>query len=156
MISEVRANYIMNIGIHVFILFCFLTLLFFKYIATVEVKNVDKHLTSLINEAVTKILSDIPDKQKYSWANLRKTARKIQDDAKGQDPKVKKNNTLLQYFAGLLILLLLIILILTYVYFTVYKHININIKEILIENGIIFSIVAVIEFLFFTLLVSKI
>lgn len=157
MVSDQQANYIINISLHVLILFTFLTIFFFAYISRLEKKSVDDALLDAINGQVDTVLTGIDNHMpplKIEWEILNKLGEDIQKESKGALPAIISNHRNLRNIAVAMIVGLFCILVGLYVYF-LSIGININWKRIITENMIIFIFVGIIEFLFFTKVASK-
>ena len=158
MVSEIRANYSINIGLHVLILFTFLTAFFFAYISQLEKKSVTQALDGLIKKQMSTILDNIdknipiPDSQ---WAEINDMADKLERNAQGELPRIKNNNNMLMYSAGGGIAIAFLILVGIYTYFTMILQIDIHLRHILSENIITFIFIGLVEFLFFYYIASK-
>ena len=159
MVTLKQANYSLNISLHVLILFSFLTIFFFAFISHLEQKSVDDALTSAINSQVGQLLDNLdkyaPSDAKIDWKTINDIAEKIQKDAAGALPEVKQNHHRLLIVGISMIAGLFALFSGMYVYFGVYKGMNIGWKRILLENLIVFGFVGVIEFLFFTKIAIK-
>ena len=159
MVTTTQVNYTLNISLHILILFSFLTIFFFSFISHLEQKSVDEALTSAINGQVGQLLTKLDgfsqDFINIDWKTINDVAEKIQKDAVGALPAVKKNHRKLLIVGISMIVGLFVIFSSIYVYFGVYKGVNINWKKIVIENLIVFSFVGIIEYLFFTTVASK-
>jgi hypothetical protein len=158
MVSEIRANYIINIGLHVIILFTFLTIFFFIYISSLEKKSVTESLDNMINKQTGIILSSIdktipiPDSK---WVYVNDMAEKLNKDSQGELPSIKKHNNILLYVSAAGISILFMILVGIYLYFTQRLHVDIHLRHILFENTITFILIGIVEFLFFYYIASK-
>jgi len=151
------SNYNLNVGLHILILFTFLTILFFLYISKVEKNVINNNLTDMINKYIPKLLDQINNVKEFNMKddkNIYNYAIKIQNESKNSFPQVTQNNRLL-FTAIVIIIIFSLSLILTYIYFKVFKHEEIDLRSIFIENVLIFSFVGIIEFLFFNNIVSQ-
>ena len=159
MVTVTQANYTLNISLHVLILFSFLTIFFFAFISHLEQKSVDDALTGAINGQVGQLLDGLdkyaPSNIKIDWKVLNNAAEKIQKDAADTLPAVKKNHRTLLIVGISMIVGLFTLFSGLYVYFGVYKGMDINWKRVLLENLIVFSFVGLIEYLFFTKVAIK-
>ena len=159
MVTLRQANYTLNISLHVLILFSFLTIFFFAFISHLEQKSVDDALTGAINGQVGELLNNIdkyaPSNIKIQWKTLNDIAENIQRDAVGALPEVKKNHRTLLIIGVSMIVGLFALFSALYVYFGVFKGMQIGWKRILIENLIVFGFVGIIEYLFFTKVAIK-
>ena len=153
MVTLRRANYALNISLHVLILFSFLTIFFFSYISHLEQKSVDDALTNAINEQMGQVLDYVnkfAPSGTVDWKVLNSVAEKIQADAIGEFPEVKANHRKLLIIGICMIGGLFVLFSSLSVYFGVYKRLQIGWKRILLENLIVFACVGIIEYLFFT------
>ncbi len=154
-----KVNYTLNISLHVFILFSFLTIFFFAYISHLEQKTINDQLTSTIDAGVAKILSNldeyIPSGTELNWQVINDIAEKIQNNATDELPAVKQNHRTLLILGICMIIGIFAFFSGVYVYFGMYKGVAINWRRILIENLIVFGFVGIIEFIFFTKIAMK-
>lgn len=106
MVSQEQANYTINIGLHVLILFTFLTVFFFLIISKKEKKSIDGSFGNIINKKVDSLLNNIDkwdNKIKdftIDWSQVNKVAGNITKNSQGEDPKITENNKKLRYIAG--------------------------------------------------------
>jgi hypothetical protein len=154
-----RANYSLNISLHVLILFSFLTILFFAYISHIEQKTVDDTLVGAIDDQMGQLLShldkDLPPGMNVDWKVLNRVAEKIQKETTDTFPEVKKNHHNLLIVGVCMIVGVFAVFSGFYAYYGVYKDVPIHWKRILVENLIVFGCVGIIEFLFFTKVAIK-
>ena len=159
MVTTQQANYSLNISLHVMILFSFLTIFFFAYISHLEQKTVNDELTNAINSQVDNVLNNIekyvPSVINIDCKTLDDIAIKMQKDAAGEAPDVKRNHRKLLIIGICIIVGLFVLFCSLYVYFGVHKGMNINWKRIVGENLIVFGFVGIIEYLFFTKIAMK-
>jgi hypothetical protein len=162
MLTNQQVNYTVNITLHVFILFVFLCIFFFAYISKLTEDSVSDALNDMIKEQTGNILDVVndwdeqlnPDNSNINWDGVNKLAQDIQENSQGKDPEIEENNKKLKKLAIIMVLLLFFILIGMIVIFK-YLGYNLHLKEILIENIVIFTFVGLIEYLFFTQIASK-
>lgn len=162
--NESKINHSINIILHVLILFTFLSIFFFTYISKVEKKTIKQELDHLIHNQTDKILTNIDNMffgvsdlplVKIDWNVADNIADvMIKDSEKRTDKIEKHNDNLLRISIGI-ISGLFILLIGTILFFKYYKGYNINLKEILLENLIIFTFIGIIEFGFFMFIALK-
>ena len=57
-------NFSINVGLHVFILFCFLSVFFIFYVSKLETSVIDSEFKSLIDTYLTQSLNDLPQTEK--------------------------------------------------------------------------------------------
>ncbi len=162
MVSQAQANYSLNIGLHIFILFTFLTIFFFAYISKLSKKSIQEELGGIIQKQVGSLLTQIDKWYKkispvtsINWNKANKLAQKIIDNSRGELPEIKQNNKRLKIVSVVMIGSLLLLLISMYVYFRFAKGYDVHIGNIFIENIVIFAFIGMIEFTFFTNIASK-
>lgn len=156
------ASYQINITLHIFILFTFLTIFFFTFLSKVETENINNVTKDLIKSQTSIILSDIndnipkvtPDITQYK-IDLNKLADNLENSSKKDIPELKNNNNKLLYISIGIILFIFFIFIGLIIYYKVYKKQDIGFKHILLENIIIFSFAGLIEYLFFMYVAVK-
>ena len=144
----------LNILIHVVILFTFLSALFFVYISRVESEAFKSELGDIVEKSVSNILEKQPEIANYTemispqlttFANLyAKPAR-----------YVIEHNTVVKFSAVFTILLLLAVILSILLVVKLECGENIGLKDILVENIIIFTLVGFVEYLFFTRVAIK-
>ncbi len=140
-----------NILLHVFILFTFLTVYFFFKIAKVTETTLNNELGQLVDENMQKALNDLSTEDKKALKESLKDLdlKGLMDYYNRPDHVMVVNNnwdllTALLIIIGLFLVFLVSIVILKYV-----CKKNINITHIIGENIAVFSLVGVIEVLFF-------
>lgn len=155
-----QASNVVNITLHILILFSFLTIFFFTYLSKVEESNINNVTTDLVKSQTKDTLDFIKSNGKYlpksiSNDQLSKVANNMENQAKNPIEYISSNNKNLIYLSIIGISLLFIILVAMIAYYVFYKKYDIGLKHILLENLVIFSIAGVIEFLFFTHIAVK-
>jgi hypothetical protein len=157
-LSEKQANYIIDVNIHVIILFTFLSLFFFKYIAVITEAEIDRTTSNLIKKNISTSFDTILNKLKTGridinnanfWTNVRSIGTKISDDATGKDPKVTQINKKLVVRALFIVTILVIILVIMILYCYI-NQIPIHFLTIIVNNLVLFIFIAVMEYTFFT------
>lgn len=156
------ASYQINITLHIFILFTFLTIFFFTFLSKVETENINNVTKDLIKSQTSIILSDINDNISkvtpditQDKIDLNKLADNLENSSKKDIPELKNNNNKLLYISIGIILFIFFIFIGLIIYYKVYKKQDIGFKHILLENIIIFSFAGLIEYLFFMYVAVK-
>ncbi len=161
-ISEKQANYSVNITLHVLILFTFLCIFFFAYISKLTEDSVSDALNGMITQETGNMLDTVndwdqelnPGDSNINWSGVNDLAQEIQDSSQGKDPNIAENNDKLKKLAIYMIISLIILLIgMIVVYYNI--GYELELKEILVENIVIFTFVGVIEYLFFTKIAAK-
>lgn len=158
-------NDILNILFHVLILFTFLTIFFFTYIAATEKNTTQDAIDNIINNQSKSILSKIDnlDKkigEKINWNKIKEISENVinsnVDYDKTEDGENIKDNNNNIFWTSIYIIIALIVIIIGYISWNLYyKNTNLNIGKILKDNFVIFLFVGTIEFLFFVYIVSK-
>lgn len=164
-LSEQQANYIIDVNLHVIILFSFLSIFFFKYISVLTSNEIDRTTASLINKNVSKsfdnALEEInnllpPDggsepitPTNNDWQQIIDVGEKISADATGKDPEVDKiNKELVQ--RSIIIIIILVVFLIIMILYSYLNNIPIHFGMITINNIILFMFIAIIEYGFFT------
>lgn len=161
MLTTKRVNLGLHIGLHVVILFSFLTVFFFLYMSKIEKNSTDDAIGNIIDSEISSTMSEIykwdktiePDKEIIDWNSVKKKAQKLIDDNRNDNKKVFAHNKKLVMVS----IIIIVTIVLTWIGLAFYfsKSYDINFTKIFIENGIIFLFVGVLEFLFFTNTASK-
>ena len=164
MVSPQFVHKVVNLGLHMLILFSFLTIFFFLYISVEETKKVKNSINTIIQDNTYKSLvyidkldkkSSIDKTGNINWEKIKKGAIDIQEQSKNKIPYIEKNNKKLIKRSLIIITCFFILLLCITLYFTLYKKYDIDLRSIVIENIIIFLCVAIIEVLFFTFIITK-
>ena len=154
------AHHIINIGVHVLILFIFLTIFFFSYISRQEKKKVTKEINSSIKKSIPSLLDNIDHISNeigydVDWYAVKKKAIDVKRKVKTKDGKVSENPVIKKHDSKLLktsigiCIGLFVLIIGSIIYFTFYKRQDIGLKDILIDNLIIALAVGTMEAMFF-------
>lgn len=162
MLNEHQANHTLNIGLHVIILFTFLTIFFFFVISKLEQKSAEDSVNKIIDKQADNLLSNLDKWDKkisgfptITWGKIKNTFQNIVDKNQGVDPKVESNHKKLHIMSACMIGGLILLWIGAYFYFSRQVGHDINLKRIAIENLVIFAFVGIIEYGFFTNIASK-
>ncbi len=141
-------NFFYSVYLHVFLLFCFLTIFFWTIISKTEAKTLNNEIVSGINDG----LKDIHiDKQIFSDDAVEYLKKYYE----GQDSTVSRNNkNLLQFNIAFIVILLIGFLACIFVRYVICGK-NINWLEVIGENIIILLLVGGIEYYFFMNIASK-
>ena len=149
---------LINVILHSFILFVFLSLFFFLYISKKEKEELDRQ-TDSICERIPDILDTLKkeDKDKIiDWKNVRQKAIEEMDyDDLDIDDYIKTNNNEIKYVTIFIGGSILFLILLIYLYYAYLLKKDIDMSYIIKENIIIFISIGIIEFLFFTKVSSK-
>lgn len=146
--TKSNISFIFNVGIHVFILFAFLSCFFIFYISKLMSSAFSQQINDLVKQNVSKVLD------KYSY-ELRPVVgslplEQMKNFYNTPSEAVQEHNKGL--FINVLIVNIAILLIISASAYLIYKTCNqcVPLVRIIIENVIIFSFIGGIEYLFFT------
>lgn len=147
----ITINTYVNILLHIFILFIFLTVFFFYKISKLTETKLNNELGILIDENMTKLFDKLESDDQESLKKVLKTLnlKGLMDYYDNVDIVMEVNNnwnfsTAIIIIISLFLLLLLSIILLKYVCGK-----EINLSHIIGENIVIFSLIGIIEVLFF-------
>ena len=151
MISPEQVHYGINIGLHSWILFTFLTILFFTFISRKEEHTITHELNSSINKSIPAILNKLDSNidTKIDWKKVYDKVEKLKTRDDGNSPDIKKHNSNLLKTTIAISCSILLVIIAIIIYFTYYKQYDIKLKSIIIENLSVFLFIGIIELLFF-------
>ena len=160
MISDHSVNMSVDIGLHIFILFTFLTIFFFAYVSKLEKQSVDDTTNNLINDQTVTFLNelnswDIKLNTGIKWDNVDKLAINMQNQYHTSVPYIEDNNKNLLKNSIIIIIIIFILLVLTIIFIKYFTKYDLQLKNIIITNIIVFSITGIIEYLFFTQVAIK-
>lgn len=162
-------NLIINIILHVLILFSFLTILYFAVIAPLEQKSFEDEIKNQIKSSLTKQLNDFKDNSEYTKQMCDIINTKITDE-KGNEvlvtdqiinnlsnksPVITEHN---KWITGTAIAIISILMIGVIIYVNTLSSTcckQMNIGYIIKENIITFIFVGIVEYLFFTQIAFK-
>lgn len=155
-----QASNVVNITLHILILFTFLTIFFFTYLRKVEESSVNDVTNNLVKTQTINTLNFLKEHNKFlpktiTNETLNNVADEMEKESEVPIPYITNNNKNLVYLSIILISIIIVILLSMIAYFVFYKKYNIGLKNILVENLVIFSIAGIIEFLFFTQIAIK-
>ena len=145
---EYYINFFYSVYLHIFLLFCFLTIFFWLVISKTEAKTLNNEIVSGVKEG----LKNIHISDQIFTDNGVNYLKKYYE---GQDSTVVRNNKNLLQFNIVFIIMLLIGFIACIFVRYVFCGKNINWFEVIGENIIILLIVGGIEYYFFMNIASK-
>lgn len=151
MITPERAHQGVNIALHMWILFIFLTVFFFAFITKTERKAVRSELSNIIKKETPIVMENI-DKAAgdyVPWDKVNEMAEKIKSRYKGEDPLINQHNKKLLKTVIIICGASLLIIVGVILYFTMYLKYDIGLKEILSETFLITVLVCIVESVFF-------
>jgi hypothetical protein len=147
-----------NVAMHVFLLLCALTGLFFLFISKVEKKKIEGELSDMINENVTKLLQKLEksDKKKViDWKEIKNVAKKIRKKYDHTLPIVNKRNKKLVITAISMIVGLLVLIIVAILFFKYYMKLHIPVLELIRDNLVTLAVIGALEIFFFLSIAFK-
>lgn len=145
-----------NILLHVIILFTFLSLFFFLYISKVEQELLRGEINTIVHDALLSQLEAVKNPMfQEGAAQLVPVLQKLQALYRNPDPFTTERNILVK-FSSLYIFLILASILLTVVLTIKYGcgH-NIKLWKVILENIVIFMLVAASEYTFFIKIAIK-
>ena len=149
------ANYMININLHVWILFTFLGTFFFLVISKLEEDSVNSAFNGAVNDNLPKALSTIDENKNLPnnfWTDVYKNMDKVEKD--NTDSNLTSDNHRNLKIATIATSVILILLLAGQIWYCRKNNIDIEVKSIIIENLIIFALVGTIEYFFFTKIAS--
>jgi hypothetical protein len=155
MVSPKQAHYGINLTLHIWILFTFLTIFFFTYITRKEIDTITRELNSAIDKNIPVVMDNIDsyDKKvggKIKWGQVNNIAKKIEEKYDNKlDPEINVHNKKLIKISIIICVVLFLIVISAILYFTLYKKYDIGLGTIILENFFIAVFIGIIEALFF-------
>ena len=162
MLTSKRANHILNLGLHALILFVFLSTFFFLYISKAEEHEVNKQTSRLVSKNTGTLLGvldkwdkKLSGKGTINWTKVKATGERLMTE---KDPKlesISKHNKMLKRTSIGIGIGIFAALVIASLIFKFGMKLNIHFGEIALENVIIFSIVGIIEYLFFRHIASQ-
>lgn len=145
---EYYVNFFYSVYLHIFLLFCFLTIFFWLIISKTEAKTLNNEIVSGITEG----LKNVRISNQIFTSNGEDYLIKFYE---GQNSTVARNNkNLLQFNIAFIVMLLVGLLACIFVRYIICGK-NINWLEVIGENIIILLIVGGIEYYFFMNIASK-
>lgn len=164
MVSARVAEFGINIALHVFILYTFLTLFFIFFVSRLTKQHVGNAMENAVEDNSTEFLKTIDDWDKkidptgkgyIDWNAVDKVAKDMEAKSNRYDPTIPDHNQKLLTGAVITVGVMFGIILIAILYYRFYKNYDINLKGVLVENIVIFTFVGVIEFLFFYYIALK-
>ena len=156
-IPNENINFTINIGIHVFILFCFLSIFFLAYVAELAKGHFDEEIHHSLEKGIKGSLENLDPLQQLRIKKMINNApldRLINHYDKPSKP-VDVNNTWLTRMVILINIFLLILISSTSYLLRWSCNQCVPIKDIVIENAIIFTFIGIVEIVFFKMVAFK-
>ena len=149
---------IVNISIHVIILFSILSFLFFLYISKITRAHVDKEFKHIIEQNMDKYLRELIQEQDPShpipWSVISQESQRLLQKYQQVSPQVQSHNAKIRRNVIIALGVMLGLLLLAIGIMKYYGK-KLSIMTIIFENIIIFVFVGIIELLFFKFIASK-
>jgi hypothetical protein len=152
----------LSIGLHILILFVFLFALF-NFIMIPKTRKVvqyafgdlvDQYTGNMLNEIST-AADNHPKVVKIDWTGVDIWANDLVTNSQGVDPEITKHNNGLTRLGVYMIAGIFVAWLLLYYFLKIVMRYDLGLREIILENIIIFSFVGVFEVYFFLNLASK-
>jgi hypothetical protein len=144
---------ILNVIVHVIILFIFLSIFFITYVSKITEEKFNSEIISLINDNMKNKMGKINTLKKYATGILGSdyiNAKKLNEYYSGnRTPKNINNDWLFKYIITTDIYLIILFVLILVVIKMVCKQDISPVKGILFKNAVIFTLVGIIEYLFF-------
>jgi len=148
-------NLIVNICLHVTILFIFLYFFFYYVISKKGEEVLNSNIDQLCQHNIPIVLADLDKKYKIDWNNVRSSCQYIIDHPDEDiNQKITDTNNRYKRIGIYISIGLIVFTCLVYLYF-VYSGETIDLKTIMIENLATFLLIGTIEYIFFTMTASK-
>jgi hypothetical protein len=152
-------NFILNVFLHILILFTFLSLFFNFYISKTETVAFQEQIKSIVNDNVSSSLRNLNSLELISLKQLirdnKNTIDKVKISLQVVDPRTSINNLWIKRMT-LFIIISLVILIVSISILLYYSAGQCSpIKELIFQNLIIFAFVGGVEYFFFTRIISN-
>lgn len=150
-------NFTINIGIHVFILFCFLSSFFMIYVSHLSQHAFEHEIDDLIEKGMNKGIAKLPQENKEKLKVFLQGVpldRLIKVYSKPSKVVEVNNSWLFMFIVFINLSLLALVTASTSI---LYASCNqcVPVKDILIENGVIFALIGFVEFMFFKFVAVK-
>lgn len=151
---DIDNQLILNIMIHVCILFIFLYIFFFLFISKKGEDVLNENIKNLSDNNVDDFLKEIDEKygKNIDWKSVREKSISIKDNPNNEINKSINDNNTHYKNIGIYIIISLIIIIFIFYYFV---RNDVNIYEIFKENLFTFILIGIIEYIFFQKVASN-
>jgi len=149
---EFDADFWINIAVHVLILGTFLTIFFFGYISKLTKAHIQEQLDDIIEKGVAEIKGS--NSQFFDLQALQQMSRDVALKYQGELPEIVENNNRIRRNATIFLVLFFFAIVAVTIYLKSKGH-HIDVKNIIIINLIVFIGVGIIEYYFFTRIISK-
>jgi len=152
-IFNLDINFGVNMGVHSLFLFSFLSAFFVFYISKISKNAIEDELENNIQSALGDQLVNLPDAAKSSLRTL--PFNQLKKMYSRPEKAMEVNNTWLFKTILLVNVMLWAMLIFVIILLKTSCRKELNIMHILLENGIAFSFIGLVEYLFFTKIALK-
>jgi hypothetical protein len=159
--GSTTAYYTINIGLHVLILFCFLAVFFFLFISKKAEQAVSDEISSSVGKSVDSALNSLRNAEnqypvfKVNWVAINQKALNMEASSQGNIQSIKDNNQRLKTASIIAAGGMATLLGVAIIYFHFYSGMNLQYGQIVVTNIIAFSLVGLVEYLFFVKIASK-
>ena len=157
--SDCKLITAVDVLLHIFPLFIFLTLFFFLYLHTVSEKQIDDIINQYSTQPINYFLDELDtlDEQKHigiNWSDIKQEGINVQNPDLELDQRIKEHNKSLLHVSIGMIIFLFILLVFIISYLKA-KNCNIGLSYLVFENFIVLVIVGIIELLLFKYIINK-
>lgn len=150
-------GFLINLMFHVFILFTFLTIFFFKFISVMTEDHIDAELKSIVEDQTNNLMKSVDandTKQLIRWDLVEAISGQLVASSSGEVKFITDNNKQLKANTFCVIWIMLTVIITSVVYF-MFRGVNLHLKYLLLENFVIFTFIGMIEIYFFLNIASQ-
>lgn len=148
---------VVNLLLHVTILWVFLTVFFFYYIARLTESHVNDELQTVMTDQTAQLLASLDAQDtrgQLPWARIESVAQRLARESAQPSQRVQENNATLYHETLCTAFALGLTLVLLTLYFLL-RRVDVKVGWLLLENVVIFSCVGVVELYFFTQIASQ-
>ena len=149
--------FLTNVALHALILFSFLTAFFFLFARTIESNAYNSAIERLIDQKTPLVVQQLTPLSQQQLKGFINNLDQTQVDALLMEPDdlTVTNNEYVSTLAGMVLIFELAILLIAIIIFALMYKEPVSILHLLGENLIVFSLVGVVEYLFFTNVITK-
>ncbi len=150
-------TYVSDIYIHTLILFTFLSCLFIFFIVDLSTNSFRGHIGEMIEHSLNPHINKLKENPFFKNKIVELNIQNIINNTNKEDPYVKINNESIKTSLIIVNVLLWVFIVITVILFNNLCHDELHIDwiEEAIQNGIIFSLIGAIEFIFLTFVIVK-
>lgn len=148
--NQDRAQFLVNLLLHLWIVLTFLNILYFWIIKPTMIDIVQSTINNVVETNVPPLLQSIDKNVKLKhWGNVGRAAEIIEQENQAEDYEVSLLNASVTKNAVILYVCFVIVIAFAIWYFKRVRNYDLNAKHIFIENVLIFLCIAALEMMFF-------